>query len=204
MTVDVDASLGGSDPAAPTACAGIGGFLFTTKTPATDAALAQYLQRMRALSARSMQNFTCEGGSHCFGPQTGPAPVHSTTSSGSVWPFHDRCDEDHCAGLTQEMVPIASTKEYAVAPTSGMVGVPGGAYSFSTRGAEIEGGPGAGVDGPWLCVTTRSLVRGCFVRFQYPRTSVLASMLLTHCATHCPTPPAPAAHSHCCSSVLWF
>lgn len=149
MTVEVDASLGGSDPAPCCArsCAGIGGLLFSKATPATDSALANYLKRMQAVTARSLADFTCEGGPHCFGQATGPPPVHSAQNErGSLWPFYDNCSTEHCAGLTQRLIPIPQTSKYATAPTPGMVPVPGGAFLFSTRGVEIEGAPGLGVD----------------------------------------------------------
>lgn len=152
MTVEIDASLGGSNPALVRSIAGIGGLLFTKQTATTDAALATYLKRMQRLTSRPFSSFTCEGGGHCFGPETGPPPVHSAQNSkGSVWPLYSNCTPEHCAGLTQRMVPIAPTKNYSKAPTPGMVEVPGGEFLFSSRGAEIEGSAGLGVDVqmPW-------------------------------------------------------
>ena len=138
MTVALDASLGGSDPALVRNIAGIGGLLFTRQTVDTDPVLRGYLQRMKKLTARPFSSFTCEGGGHC---------------SGSAWPLYPNCTTEHCAGLTQQMVPIAPTKQHKTAPTAGMVLVPGGEYLFSSRGAEIEGGPGLGVDFQWPWMT---------------------------------------------------
>jgi iron(II)-dependent oxidoreductase len=148
MTVELDASCGGSNPAVESSVAGIGGLLFTTKTPASDSSLEVYLKRMQQLTARSTNMYTCEGGGHCY-KKIGPAPPFEK-NNGSPWPFYKTCTETHCAGLTQTMIPIAKTKLYASAPP-GTVPVPGGSYLFTTRGAEIEGSPGVGVDFqfPW-------------------------------------------------------
>jgi formylglycine-generating enzyme required for sulfatase activity len=52
--------------------------------------------------------------------------------------------------LSQQQVPIASTRPAAVAP-AGMISIPGGTFDFKVDGVEVEGGPRPGVDiqYPW-------------------------------------------------------
>ena len=100
---------------------GFTGLLLTRNTIATDATLRQFLTRMQSLTMVPLGNVTCHGEWHRC----------------AEWQFFSECNATFCAGLTQQMVPIAPTATPPATNFGEMVHVPGSGankYLFQTNG----------------------------------------------------------------------
>ena len=148
VTFELDASL--ESASGHFGASGFGALLLTKK--GDDPSLKALLGQMQLLTARSLGDYSCEGGAHCF-----DAP-------NKAWPFYPSCNTTHCAGLSQQMAPITPTPAYIQAPPHGggvMVRVPASrpdGFWFKSNGVEWKGSPGrgVGVQFPW------EALYGCF------------------------------------------